>query len=76
MPVRKAHKHCFENSESTVCEQGELAPGELMFTPSRCAHAVQNLELSIALTSNYVDLSNVVDVSAPCDINLMVCAAD
>jgi hypothetical protein len=39
-----------------------LGPGEMIFTPSKCAHAVQNLSLTIALTSNYVDLSNVMDV--------------
>jgi hypothetical protein len=42
-----------------------IGPGEIMFTPSKSAHAVENLQgdLSIALTSNYVDLTNVMDVS-------------
>ena len=48
-------------ADATLWE-GEVGPGELIFTPSKCAHAVQNLELTIALTSNYVDLSNVMDV--------------
>ena len=42
-----------------------IGRGEMVFTPSKCAHAVENLQgdLSIALTSNYVDLTNVMDVS-------------
>ena len=33
-------------------------PGEIMWTPSRCIHAVQNLDHTIALTHNYIDLTN------------------
>ena len=45
-----------------VMFEGDVREGELIFTPSKCAHAVQNTTLSIALTSNFVDLSNVIDV--------------
>lgn len=48
--------------DETTLWDGEVDPGDLIFTPSKCAHAVQNLELTVALTSNYVDLSNVMDV--------------
>ena len=33
-------------------------PGEIMWTPPQCVHAVQNLDHTIALTHNYVDLTN------------------
>jgi arginase family enzyme len=33
-------------------------PGELVWVPSGCLHAVRNLEPTIALTHNYVDLTN------------------
>jgi arginase family enzyme len=37
-------------------------PGEVLWTPPLCLHAVRNLEFSIAVTENYVDLSNLVEV--------------
>lgn len=36
-------------------------PGELVWTPPDCPHAVENLAQTTALTCNYVDLSNIVD---------------
>jgi arginase family enzyme len=33
-------------------------PGEIIWTPPQCVHAVQNLDHTIALTHNYVDLTN------------------
>ncbi len=34
-------------------------PGEILWTPPRCLHAVRNLDRTIALTHNYVDLTNI-----------------
>ena len=36
----------------------EQKPGEIVWTPPRCIHAVRNIEYSIAVTQNYIDLSN------------------
>tara|TARA_B100000795_G_C22630035_1_gene372260 strand:- start:26 stop:754 length:729 start_codon:yes stop_codon:yes gene_type:complete len=36
--------------------------GEVCFNPSRCVHAVRNTCLTISLTHNYVDASNLPDV--------------
>jgi hypothetical protein len=37
-------------------------PGEIVWTPPKCLHGVRNLEPSIALTHNYVDLTNLAEV--------------
>lgn len=36
----------------------EQKPGEIVWTPPRCIHAVRNMEYSIAVTQNYIDLGN------------------
>ena len=33
--------------------------GELLFVPAGCPHRVENLETSLAISGNFVDLSNV-----------------
>lgn len=35
-----------------------LQPGEVLFVPSGCPHRVENLEKSLAISANFVDLSN------------------
>jgi len=47
---------------SVTLFEAEQQPGEVMWTPSGCVHAVRNLQSSIALTQNYVDLTNVLAV--------------
>ncbi|RDD43381.1 F-box protein [Trichoplax sp. H2] len=44
----------------SLCKPREciLQPGELLFVPSGCPHRVENLERSIAISANFVDLSN------------------
>ncbi|XP_052263433.1 lysine-specific demethylase 8-like isoform X2 [Dreissena polymorpha] len=36
-----------------------LEPGEVLFVPAGCPHRVENLETSVAISGNYVDLSNI-----------------
>lgn len=36
-----------------------LEPGELLFVPAGCPHRVENLETSLAISGNFVDLSNI-----------------
>jgi len=55
----------FNISPALYPNTGELSgyeavqqPGEIMWTPPQCVHAVQNLDHTIALTHNYVDLTN------------------
>lgn len=43
---------------SAVPHQCILEPGELLFVPYGCPHRVENLEDSLAVSSNFVDLSN------------------
>lgn len=43
---------------SAVPRQCILEPGELLFVPYGCPHRVENLEDSLAVSSNFVDLSN------------------
>ena len=43
---------------SVVPRQCILEPGELLFVPYGCPHRVENLEDSLAVSSNFVDLSN------------------
>lgn len=38
--------------------QCTLQPGELLFVPYGCPHRVENLEDSLAMSANFVDLSN------------------
>lgn len=38
--------------------QCTLQPGELLFVPYGCPHRVENLEDSVAVSANFVDLSN------------------
>lgn len=38
--------------------QCTLQPGELLFVPYGCPHRVENLEDSLAVSANFVDLSN------------------
>ena len=33
-------------------------PGELLFVPAGCPHTVDNLDTSLAISGNFVDLSN------------------
>ena len=40
----------------------EQLPGDLMWTPPLCIHSVRNLDHSIALTQNYIDLTNLTEV--------------
>jgi hypothetical protein len=35
-----------------------IISGELLFVPAGCPHRVENLETSLAISGNYVDLSN------------------
>ena len=37
-------------------------PGEILWTPPLCVHAVRNVEHSIAVTQNYIDLTNLLEV--------------
>lgn len=46
-----------------------LAPGELLFVPAGCPHRVTNLEPSLAISANFVDLSNVDGVIAELKVN-------
>lgn len=39
-------------------QQCTLQPGELLFVPYGCPHRVENLEDSLAVSANFVDLSN------------------
>lgn len=39
-----------------------LQPGEILFVPSGCPHHVENMSNSLAISSNYVDVSNVAAV--------------
>ena len=41
---------------------GVMRAGELLFTPAKSPHAVVNLELSISITHNFVDLANILAV--------------
>jgi len=42
--------------------RGTQRPGDVCFNPSRCVHATRNLTLTISLTHNFVDASNLPDV--------------
>ena len=47
-------------SKPTICIQEE---GDIVFTPSNWVHSVINLEPCIAITENYIDLSNIKEVN-------------
>ena len=35
-----------------------LQAGEILFVPAGCPHHVKNMEISLAVSANYVDMSN------------------
>jgi hypothetical protein len=41
---------------------GACPAGDVCYNPSRCVHAVRNTRLTVSLTHNYVDASNLADV--------------
>jgi len=43
---------------TATAQQCILQPGELLFVPHGCPHRVENLEDSLAISANFVDLSN------------------
>ncbi|XP_068672613.1 lysine-specific demethylase 8-like isoform X2 [Montipora foliosa] len=43
---------------TATAKQCTLQPGELLFVPCGCPHRVENLEDSLAISANFVDLSN------------------
>lgn len=43
---------------AATAQQCILQPGELLFVPHGCPHRVENLEDSLAISANFVDLSN------------------
>lgn len=46
-----------------------LQPGEMLFVPAGCPHRVENLEPSLAISSNFVDKSNFDHVKQELEIN-------
>ena len=46
--------------------------GELLFVPAGCPHRVQNLETSLAISGNFVDLSNFDLVKEELDITSLL----
>ena len=48
-----------------------LSPGELLFVPSGCPHRVENIELSLAISANFVDLSNFDKVVSELTVNAL-----
>ena len=49
-----------------------LEPGELLFVPAGCPHRVENLQKSLAISANFVDLSNFEAVLAELRVNAFV----
>ena len=49
-----------------------LEAGELLFVPAGCPHRVENLERSLAISANYVDLSNFEAVCAELRVNSLL----
>ena len=47
-------------------------PGELLFVPAGSPHRVENLETSLAISANFVDLSNFQLVMEELGINALV----
>ena len=52
--------------------QCTLQPGELLFVPYGCAHRVENLEDSLAVSANFVDLSNFQAVLSELKVNALL----
>lgn len=50
--------------ESATLYVGTQAPGELVWSPPGVVHAVRNIRATLALTHNYVDLTNAATVLA------------
>lgn len=48
-----------------------LSPGELLFVPSGCPHRVENIEPSLAISANFVDLSNFDGVLSELTVNAL-----
>lgn len=46
--------------------------GELLFVPACCPHRVENLEKSLAISANFVDLSNLELVKEELRVNSIV----
>lgn len=44
--------------------RGVQEKGDVCFNPSRCVHAVRNLEACVSLTHNFVDATNLADVAS------------
>ena len=49
-----------------------LQPGEVLFVPAGCPHRVENLEKSLAISANFVDLSNFEAVCKELKVNALV----
>ncbi|XP_076326405.1 bifunctional arginine demethylase and lysyl-hydroxylase JMJD6-A-like isoform X2 [Tachypleus tridentatus] len=49
-----------------------LQPGELLFVPASCPHRVENLETSVAVSSNFVDESNISLARTELEINSLI----
>jgi hypothetical protein len=57
-PDQRRYPHLSE----VALYEAEQLPGEVLWTPPLCVHAVRNLDHSIALTQNYIDLTNLIEV--------------
>ncbi|CAC5424115.1 JMJD6 [Mytilus coruscus] len=49
-----------------------LEPGDVLFVPAGCPHRVENLETSVAISSNFVDQSNLNLVRQELKINALI----
>ncbi|VDI62083.1 Hypothetical predicted protein [Mytilus galloprovincialis] len=49
-----------------------LEPGDVLFVPAGCPHRVENLETSVAISSNFVDQSNFTLVKQELKINALM----
>ncbi|XP_046554523.1 LOW QUALITY PROTEIN: uncharacterized protein LOC124263846 [Haliotis rubra] len=52
--------------------QCDLKQGEVLFVPSGCPHYVENLEVSVAISANFVDLSNLSAVKTELEVSALV----
>ncbi|XP_067671162.1 uncharacterized protein [Haliotis asinina] len=52
--------------------QCDLKQGEVLFVPSGCPHYVENLEASVAISANFVDLSNLPAVKKELEVSALV----
>ena len=48
-----------------------VVAGDLLFVPAGCPHRVENLETSLAISSNFVDLSNLRMVKEELKVNAL-----